>query len=128
MKEGAHIVLGPAARFYAPLPVLLGLTLLIVVAPGQGIGLIAGLAVLAAFIVYALVFGAGAARVAAPPAIMRTLLALGLAASAVGVASPQLGFASELIEAGLFLIGSAGGAFATLALFGRAPTMRDHHS
>ncbi|HYD73750.1 MAG TPA: hypothetical protein VEF55_11475 [Candidatus Binatia bacterium] len=125
MKEGAHTVLATAARFYTPMIVLFALTLLIVRPAGAGIGLLAGFAFVLALIVHALVFGAGAARAATPPALMRVLLALGLAVAAVGSAIPRTPFARELVEAGLFVVTAAGGALVIAVLFGRAPTMRD---
>jgi multicomponent Na+:H+ antiporter subunit B len=125
MKEGAHIVLAAAARFYTPLIVLFALTLLAMRPAGDGVGLIAGLAFVLALIVHALVFGAGAARAAASPLLMRLILALGLAAAAIGAAAPRMLFARELAEAGLFALTAAGGALVIAVLFGRAPTMRD---
>ena len=125
MREGAHPVLAAAARFYTPLIVLFALTLLVLRPAGAGVGLIAGLAFLLAFIVYALVFGAGAARAAAPPLMMRVVVALGFLAALAAAGAPRLIFARELIEAGLFLAMAAGGSLAITVSFGRAPTMRD---
>lgn len=125
MKEGANTVLAAAARFYTPLMALFALTLLVLRPAGSGVGLIAGLAFLLVLILHALVFGAAAARTAAPPFLMRALSALGFIAAVVGWASPRLVFAREVIEAGLFVVTAAGGALAIGVLFGRAPTMRD---
>jgi hypothetical protein len=124
MREGANIVLAAAARFYTPLIVLFALVLLITRPAGAGVGFIAGGAFVLAIIVHALVFGAGAARAAAPPWLMRALAASGLVAAVVGASGPVL-FAPELIEGGLFVVTAAGGALVIAALFGRAPTMRD---
>jgi hypothetical protein len=74
------------------------------------------------------VFGASAARAAAPAFLMRLLVALGLAAATFGAMVPRVLFARELIEAGLFAVTAAGGALVITALFGRAPTMRDQAS
>jgi multicomponent Na+:H+ antiporter subunit B len=128
MKDGAHTVLAAAARFYTPLIVLFALTLLAVRPAGAGVGLLAGFAFVLALIVHALVFGAGAARTAAPAFLMRVLVALGLAAATFGATIPRALFARELIEAGLFLVTAAGGALVIAVLFGRAPTMRDQVS
>jgi multisubunit Na+/H+ antiporter MnhB subunit len=128
MKDGAHIVLAAATRFYTPLIVLFALTLLIVRPAGAGVGLLAGLAFVLALIAHALVFGAGAARAAAPAFLMRLLMALGLAAATFGATVPRALFARELIEAGLFVVTAAGGALVIAVLFGRAPTMRDQAS
>lgn len=128
MKDGAHTVLATAARFYAPLIVLFALSLLIVRPAGAGVGLVAGLGFVLVLMLHALVFGAGAARAAAHPFLMRTLLALGLALVVFGATVPRLIFGRELIEAGLFAVTAAGGALVGMALFGRAPTMRDQAS
>ena len=128
MREGAHSALGAAARFYTPLIVLFALTLLVVRAPGEGIGFFAGLAFLLALTVHALVYGAGAACAAAPPLVMRALTAAGLMAVVVGALSPRMPFASELLEAGAFVLTTAGGALVIAVLFGRASTMRDQAS
>jgi hypothetical protein len=114
-----------AARFYAPLIVLFALVLLIVRPAGVGVGFAAGLALVLAILLHALVFGAVAARAAAPPAIMRLFMAGGLLAAMAPYAPFRLGFSDALVEAGLFLVTSAGGAALVTVLFGRAPTMRD---
>jgi hypothetical protein len=126
--KGDHAVLAAAARFYTPLIVLFALTLLVVRPAGTGVGLIAGLALVLALMVHALVFGATAARAAAPAFLTRLLMALGLAAAMFGATVPRALFARELIEAGLFVVTSAGGALVITVLFGRAPTMRDQAS
>jgi multisubunit Na+/H+ antiporter MnhB subunit len=123
-----HTVLAAAARLYTPLIVLFALTLLIVRPAGGGVGLPGGFAFVLALIVHALVFGASAARAAAPAFLMRLLVALGLAAATFGAMVPRVLFARELIEAGLFAVTAAGGALVITALFGRAPTMRDQAS
>jgi multicomponent Na+:H+ antiporter subunit B len=128
MKDGAHTVLAAAARFYTPLVVLLALTLLVVRPAGTGVGLPTGFCLVLALIVHALVFGASAARAAAPAFLMRLLVALGLAAATIGATAPRILFARELIEAGLFVVTAAGGALVIAVLFGRAPTMRDQAS
>ena len=125
MKEGAHTVLAAAARFYTPLIVLFALTLLVVRPAGSAVGLVASLAFLLALIVHALVFGAAAARAAAPPFLMRLIAAIGLAAATFGAVAPGAMFAREFIEAGSFAVTAAGGALVITVLFGRAPTMRD---
>lgn len=125
MKEGAHIVLAAALRFYTPLIVLFALTLLVVRPPGSGLGLLAGLAFLLAPILHALVYGASALRAAAQPFLLRVIAALGLVAAVLGLAAPRMLFARELAEAGLFAVTAAGGMLVIAVLFGRAPTMRD---
>jgi len=125
VREGAHTVLAAAARFYTPLIVLFAFLLLATRPAGAGVGFVAGLAFLLALIAHALVFGATAARAAAPPMAMRLLSALGFAAAALGAVVPDLLFSRELVETGLFVLTAAGGAFIGAVLFGRAPTMRD---
>jgi hypothetical protein len=125
MRDGANVVLAAAARFYTPLIVLFALILLITRPADAGVGLIAGLAFVLALSAHALVFGASAARVAAPPWLMRMLVAGGLVSAVMGASAPRILFASELVEGGLFVVTTAGGALLIVVLFGRAPTMRD---
>lgn len=124
MKEGAHAALAAAARFYTPLIALFAFTRLVEHGPGSAIGLSAGVILLLAFVLYALLYGVAAARKAAPPPVLRVLTAAGLATAALG-ALGGVPLARELIEAGLFTVTAAGGALTVLVLFGRAPTMRD---
>lgn len=128
MREGAHIVLAAAARFYTPLIVLFAMLLLIARPAGAGVGLIAGMAFLLALILHALVFGADAARRTRHPFLMRMVAGAGLSMAAFGAGSPRMMFAPELVEAGLFALMAAGGALVVTVLFGRAPTMRDQPS
>lgn len=128
MKDGAHPALAAAARFYPSLIVLFALALLATRAAGAGVGFVAGLALLLALIVHALVFGAAAARAAAPPLALRLLAAMGLAATVVGWSAPGTTGGPQLLEAGLFVLTAAGGGLALTVLIGRAPTMRDQDS
>lgn len=125
MREGAHIALAAAARFYAPLIVLFALALLALRPAGGGVGLIAGLAFLLALWTHVLVFGAAAARAAMPPVFTRLLMAAGFAALTIGAVAPGVVFAGQLVEGGLFVTVAAGGALMLTVLAGRAPTMRD---
>jgi multisubunit Na+/H+ antiporter MnhB subunit len=125
MKAGAHIVLGAAARFYAPLIALFALVLLADRPPGGGIGFVAGLAFGLVPVLHALVFGAAAARQALPPVLARSLLALGVIAAVAGAGLPQLGYAPQLIEGGAFCATIAASALLVQVTFGRAPTLRD---
>lgn len=125
MKPGANIALGPAARLYVPLILLFALSLLAARAPGAGIGFVAGLAAGLGLVVHALVFGAGAARRALPPTLMRLALVLGLMAAAAGAGAPNLRFAAQVLEGGLFAATFAGSALVLAVVVGRAPTLRD---
>jgi hypothetical protein len=124
MKEGAHIALAAAARFYTPLMALFALALLALRPAGGGVGFVAGLAFVLVLLTHVLVFGAVAARAAAPPIATRLLMALGLAALVAGATLPVL-FAPQLVEGGLFVVMAAGGALMIAVIVGRAPTMRD---
>ncbi|MGE0741095.1 MAG: MnhB domain-containing protein [Hyphomonadaceae bacterium] len=125
MKPGGHIVVADAARTYAPLIMLFGLSLFVARAPGAGVGVLAGLAFALAFVLYALVFGAHAARAALPAPLARMLLALGLSAALLGAGAPGLPYAARVMEGGAFAAVVAGASLIVVALFGRAPTLRD---
>jgi hypothetical protein len=125
MKPGAHIAARAAVRFYTPLIILLALAILFSRAPGVGVGFMAGLTLALALTAHALVSGANAARRAFPPAIARTLLALGVIATAAGAGVPRLIIAPQLLEGGLFLVTAAASALVLAVLLGRAPTLRE---
>lgn len=125
MRDSANVVLAAAARFYTPLIALFALILLVTRPADAGVGFVAGLAFALALAAHALVFGASAARAAAPPWLMRAVAAVGLVAAVVGASAPRVPFAAELVEGGLFVVTAAGGALLIAVLFGRAPTMRD---
>jgi multisubunit Na+/H+ antiporter MnhB subunit len=128
MKPGAHVLLLAAARFYAPLIVLVALTILVLYSPGTGVGFVAGLIFAMAIVVHALVFGAGAARIAFPPWLARVLIAAGLLLCVAGAAAPALLIAPQLTEGGLFAVTAAGVALIMTAIVGRAPTLRDEEA
>lgn len=123
--RSAQIVLLSAARFYTPLMALFALSILVLAAPGAGAGFAAGLACASAFALHLVVFGAAAARAAAPPALMRTLMTLGVAASVGAAAAPGWSLAPQAMEAGLFAVTASAGSLALSALAGRAPSLRD---
>lgn len=125
MRPGAHAVLRAAASFYAPLILLFALALLAVRLAGDGVGLLAGLAVALVFALHIVVAGAAAARAAFPPVLARALMSLGLATALIGAGAQGLAFGAQLVEAGLFALTAAGSALIFMALAGRAPTMRD---
>lgn len=125
MRGGTQVVVAAAARFFTPLMALFALSLLAMRAPGDGVGVIAGLAFGLVHVLHALTFGADAARAAFPMSLARLVLALGLIAVCVGAGLPGFAFAGQVIEAGAFAVTVAGVAFIVQALFGRAPTMRD---
>lgn len=114
-----------AVRSYTPLMTLFVGALLATRAPGEGAGLAAGLAAALVAAVHMLTFGAAAARAAAPAWALRTLVSLGLVLALSAVLAPQLMFAAQIGEAGLFLSSGAGANLLLAALAGRAPTLRD---
>jgi multisubunit Na+/H+ antiporter MnhB subunit len=116
-------VLAAVARVFAPLIVLLALSLFVARAPGAGVGLAAGLVFGLAATLHALTFGAGAARTALPPPIMRACLALG---AATAVLAPVFGAqAVRVVEGAVFVATASALVLATQACFGRASTLRD---
>lgn len=123
--KGAQVVIAAAARFFTPLMALFALALLVMRAPGDGIGFVAGLAFGMLQVLHALTFGADAARAAFPPPIARLALALGLAAACAGAGLPGFVYAAQSIEAGVFVLTVAGVSLIVQTLFGRAPTLRD---
>ena len=125
MRQAPHVTLSAAARFYTPLIVLFASTLLVVNTPGAGIGVVAGFAFALALVLHVLVFGSDAARIAAPPGAMRVLAALGLVVAFIGAAAPGLPLASQLSDAGSFLVTTTASALILTVIVGRAPTMRD---
>ena len=125
MKAGGQIVLANAARLYAPIIALFALTLAVARAPGDGVGFIAGLMFALVAVVHALVFGAAAARVAFPPLAARLLLALGIAAASAGAGLPGWSYAPTAIEMGVFAVTVGAAVLVVIALFGRAPALRD---
>lgn len=125
MKPGAQIILLSAARLYAPLILLFGLTLLAARTPGDGVGFVAGLAFALALVLHALVFGAAGLRAAFPPPIMRLVLAAGVVVALAGAGLPGWRFAAQALEAGLTAATAAAAGLIIAVLFGRAPTLRD---
>jgi multisubunit Na+/H+ antiporter MnhB subunit len=128
MKAGAHIILLSAARFYAPLIVLIALVLLVLREPGAGIGFTAGAVFALALALHVLIFGAAAARVAFPPFVARLLAGLGLALAVLSAGAPRLPGAAQALEGGLFLVMAAGASLILAVLAGRAPTLRDEEA
>jgi len=125
VKPGSQIVLVNAVRLFAPLILLFALSLLSGRAPGGGVGVLAGMAFALALVLYALVFGVAALRAAFPPPMVRLALALGLLAALAGASLPRWIFAAQAIEGGAALTTAAAASFTIVALFGRAPTLRD---
>jgi hypothetical protein len=125
MKRPAQIVLLAAARFYTPLIMLFAFALLAFRPSGTGVGFVAGMAFALMLALHVLVFGAEAARMAAPPFLTRIVLALGLIAAAAGAGLPEWSLAPPFVEGGVFAVTAAAAALMLAAFVGRAPSLRD---
>jgi multisubunit Na+/H+ antiporter MnhB subunit len=125
MKAGAQIVVSSALRSYAPLLLLFALSVLVVRAPGAGIGFVAGVVFALALALHALIFGAQAFCAAFPPMWARVLVGGGVVAAAAGAGAPGWMYAPQAIEAGLFVATAASAALIVAVLFGRAAMLRD---
>lgn len=123
MREAAHIVLRTSAKFAMPAIFLVSLYLALLADAGLAGGALMALGVG----LYALVFGVNAARHAAPPRILRTLMALGALALIAAAAIEWRGYAPLPVWTGLGLCLAIGasGALAFLSLAGRAHALRD---
>lgn len=123
MRIDAQNVLAAASRFFAPLIMLLGVTLLLSRAPGAGVGFLGGLVVSLVLILQVIIRGAAAARATFPPWIARATLACGFLLALVGVGAPRLAASGQLVEAGAFLACIAATSLVVIALTGRVPAM-----
>ena len=125
MKRDDHGVLVLASRWVTPFAALFSGALLANWPAGGGIGFVAGLAFALPVSLNALIFGVPAARAAAPPIVLRLLLAAGVAAAFVSVGLPGMRASAQVSEAGAFLVTGAGLSLALLAVMGRAASLRD---
>jgi hypothetical protein len=125
MRQAVHLVLASALRFYAPLFVLFGFSLLAAWPVDSGVGLVAGLALALLLALHALVFGAEALRIAFPPFIARATVSVGVLTALLGAALPGWSAGGGCVEAGLFLVTVGASALVLIVLAGRAPTLRD---
>ena len=124
MKVTTHIVAVATSRLYTPLLILLALIVLVQATAGTGAGFSAGLLIGLAVALHALVFGAAVSVRAAPPALVRTILSLGLIACVVAAGLPGFAYAGKVLEVGLFALTSASATLVLQVVFGRAPTLR----
>jgi multisubunit Na+/H+ antiporter MnhB subunit len=125
MRQAAHVVLVSASRFYAPLFVLFGFSLLSSWSVNSGVGFVAGLVLALLLALHVLVFGAEALRTAFPPFLARATVSGGALLAVLGTALPGWAGSSKGIEGGLFLVTVGASALVLIALAGRAPTLRD---
>lgn len=121
----AHVVLGASARLVIPISAVFALVLLVNGAPGDGVGMRAGLMFSLAMVVHALVFGVAAAISAFPTWAARGTLASGAAIVSFAAASPNYRFSGQFLEAGLFATVVAATALVMAVMIGRAPALRD---
>jgi multisubunit Na+/H+ antiporter MnhB subunit len=112
------------ARLCAPLLAALGASLLMSSPPGQGAGFIAGLCVGLGVVAHALAFGVAATRALFAPVALRIALACGLLLFSLAPLFDSA-WVLRMQEAAGFVVTSACLALATMALFGRVPTLRD---
>ena len=103
MKYEPQLSVRAAARSYTPLIAFFAILLLSAHPAGSGVGLFAGFAFALLIALHILTYGVSAARAAAPPWLMRPLLALGLLAALFGVGAPLFPYAARIAEAGLFV-------------------------
>ena len=120
-----HPVLAAARRFYAPLIVLLALSLLALWPAGSGVGFVAGMAMGLVLLLHLLVSGASALRTAFPPWLARLCAGAGVVLAIVAAGAPRWRGSAQAIEAGCFLAAVGAAAIILLVLAGRAPTLRD---
>lgn len=125
MKRAEPVTLLVASRLVTPLALLFGAAMLAARPPGDGVGLLAGLVVALVIVLHALVFGAGAARAAVSPLFARLMLAVGLGGTLIQAGVPGWSFSAQVGEAGAFIATVGVSSLITVALFGRAPGMRD---
>jgi multisubunit Na+/H+ antiporter MnhB subunit len=125
MKAGGQAMVAAAARLYAPILVVVALSLLIRSEAGRGMAFLAGLLFAFAPLLHALCFGAMAARRAFPPLAARVLLAGGLLASMGSLTMDDALTRSLLGEAGAFTATAAASVLIMMVLMGRAPTLPD---
>lgn len=123
MRIDEHGVLSAASRFYAPLTMLFGVTLVLIAPPGSGVGFIAGLAFSLVLVLQVIVRGAAVARKTLPPWAARLALGAGLVLAIAGAGAPRLALSGQMIEAGAFLSCIAMTGLVALSLAGRVPAM-----
>jgi multisubunit Na+/H+ antiporter MnhB subunit len=112
-------------RLYAPLIVMLSLTVLVLRTPGGGVGFVAGLVASLALAAHMLVFGAAEARRAFPPRLARVLAALAMMALLAGAGFSGLTLAPQIGEAALFVLTVSAAHLIFTVLVARAPTLHE---
>lgn len=125
MKPGGQVLVAAATRLYAPILVVLSLSLLIGSEAGRGAAFLAGLLFGFAPLLHSLCFGAVAARKAFPPFAARALLAAGLLGSLASLVAEDAPARTMLGEAGAFAAAGAASILIMTVLTGRAPTLPD---
>lgn len=103
----------------------MALSLLVLRAPGEGVGVAAGAVGALALAAHALVYGAVEAQRAFPAWFARVLLVLGSLAVIAGALLEGRAYGVQLGEAGLFVLIIAATHLVMTVLIARAPTLGD---
>jgi len=125
MSSSENAVIVVAARWITPLAALFAFTLLANWPAGAGVGLVAGLALALAIVLNALIFGVRSVLMAAPPFVLRAVLTLAIVLAFAGAGLPNFVWSAQLVEFGAFLATASGVSLISLAIMGRAGTLRD---
>jgi hypothetical protein len=120
---GAQATLGRSAQLVGAMLVFFTCLLLWTRAPG-GVGFLAGLVLILAIVLHALVNGSSAVMALTPMPALRAVLTLGLLAAVAGGVLDHSALAGVVAEAGAFACSAAAGTMTIIVLFGRAPTLR----
>lgn len=125
MTGRENVILVVAVRWTTPLAALFAFMQLANWPAGAGVGFVAGLAMMMPIALNALLFGVHAMVAAAPAAMLRATLALGLIAAFVGAGLSGAGWSAQLVEAGAFAATTSGATLILLAVMGRAGALRE---
>ena len=123
MKASQQVLVAAASRLYAPVLVVVALSLLAGRGAGPMVAFAAGVLFALAPLLHMLAFGINSARSSFPPVAARVLLGLGLLAALAGYASG--GAAGVLAMAGVFMAAAAAAVLITVVLVGRVPALPD---
>jgi hypothetical protein len=121
----SQVVLTAALRWIVPIAIVFALTILRNFPANVGAGFVAGVVLALPLALCALVFGVLSVFRALPPTFLKLTVAIGAAVSVLGVAAPELQYAPQVAEAGVFVATGAGLLLALLVLMARAPALPD---
>ena len=125
MNGGENAVLVVAARWLTPLAALFSFTLLANWPAGAGVGFVAGIAMALPIAMNALIFGVRSVLTSAPPFALRAALTLAVVLAFVGVGLPSFRWSAQCVELGAFVATASGVSLVSLAIMGRAGSLRD---